>query len=113
MREPGREPLDGGDPEHVRQLGLLPPDLLLRPLALGDVADRADEPATGAVVELADVEVHGKIVPSLRRPRTSRVLPMVYRSPVFEVVRQVAVVARRGGAASSIPTFCPITSPPV
>ena len=44
VRELGREPLDGGDPQHVRQLGLLAPDLLLRLLPLGDVADRADEP---------------------------------------------------------------------
>ena len=57
VRQPGRQSLDGGDPEHVRQLGLAPPHLFLRPLALRDVADRSDEPATRTVVELAEVQV--------------------------------------------------------
>ena len=65
VREPARHMLDGRDPEHVCQLGLMLSSCLFRPLALGDVAERPDEPATEAVVERADVELHRKDRPVL------------------------------------------------
>ena len=56
--------------EHVCHLGLLAPDLRLRALALGDVADGDDEPTCPAFVELAHVEIAGKrrAVPATTRP---------------------------------------------
>ena len=81
--------VDGDDPvDHMVHDGPHPllglSEFFLGPLALGDVPDDAGEvPRSSPKRNSLMARSIGKVVPSLRRPVTSRPMPMIFACPVW------------------------------
>ena len=75
--------------------------LLLGLLALGEVVDDAGEDRPPSCLASLTARSIGKVVPSLRRPVTSRPMPMIFFCAGAVVVVEVAVVLAAGRARAS------------